>query len=210
MAMCNVYDFARQRKERDDNKIKQWLLDGGMPKFIVEMITAAVIDMRRLAGHPTPEQGVFAAIQFRRQPLESVDIWQVGRHDLFPIQFIYNLPFSSEGIEHLYHSNDHQFTFGTFSSTDATEVIMAMVKLFHRKKKLTQEDSVSPLLYFINSGIARSFEVFKPSLVMGGFSEKAQAFMIHMQNDRESVQWTLFYDEFLKLPLDPPKSPSET
>jgi len=205
--MSTVIDFKKHRHEQSDKKITKWLLDGGMPQFIVELITAAMIDMRRLVKHPTPDVGVFSAIQFRRQDLGSVDVWQVGRHDIFPIQFIYNLPFPSEGIEHLYHSNDHDFIFSTFSSSDATEVIGAMVKEFNRKKKLLEDDAVSPLLYFINAGIARCVNLLQPSLVMGGFNEKAQAFMIHMQNERESVQWTLYYDEFLSLPLDPPKQP---
>lgn len=206
--MSAVIDLKQARKTLNDKKVSQWLLDGGMPKFVMAMITASIIDMRRLVGHPTPDVGVFSAIQFRRQELESVDVWQIGRHDIFPIQFIYNLPFSSEGIEHLYHSNDHEFVFATYSTSDATDVIKALVKEFNRKKKLVEDDAVSPLLYVLNAGIARCFEMIKPSLVMGGFNEKTQAFMVHLQSATASVQWALYYDEFLSLPLDPPQSPS--
>jgi hypothetical protein len=212
LVMSNVYDFNRQFIERHDKKITQWLLDGGMPKNVMDMITNSVIDMRRLVGHPEPQVGMFASFQFRRCVTEDTDVWEVGMHDIFPIQFIYNDPFSSEGIEHLYHSNDHDFVFGTYSNTDATQVIVALVKEFHRKKKLLEDDQVSPLLYFLNAGIARSFELIKPNLVMGGFSAKAQAFLLHMQSETESIQWSLHYDPFLSIPLnpaEPKKKPDE-
>lgn len=209
--MSNVADFKARRLELDDKKITEWLIAGGMPKDILELISQSLIDMRRTVKHPTPELGWSHTARFRRMELPGGDttLWQVGRDLLYPITFMYSVPFASEAIEELYHGSEHEFIFSTFKTEDVNDVTRDMFNNFMSKFKLTTEDVLSPLLFFLNEGIARSFSYVQPTLVMGGYSTKAKAYMVIIQSEVECIQWVLYYEEFLKLPLDPPKHPSE-